>query len=167
MPSRVMRSRIAGHSSSMKRLRSPSRSRTRARGDEQADAAPDVDQAFVLESLVGLGDRQRVRLLLGGKRTNRGKGVAVTEFAGEDCVGDRLRGGGRKRAFRGSCEASCCGNTAARMCKVNLLAASISRTICARSGRGRSSSSRSGLPMKMKPAMRSPGRAKAALTIGE
>ena len=53
-----MRSRIAGHSSSTKRLRSPSRRRAPGAGrNEQPDAAADGHQAFVLKTLIGLGDR--------------------------------------------------------------------------------------------------------------
>src|SRR5690348_9599497 len=45
----------------------------RTRGDEHADAAFHDDQAFVLEALIGLGDRQRVRLLFRSQRSNRRK----------------------------------------------------------------------------------------------
>ena len=86
-----MRSRITGHSLVMKVSRSLVRSRAAAPGsDEHADTALHHDQAFVLESLIGLGDRQRVGTLFGGKRTDRGKGVAVAISAGKDCVGDHL-----------------------------------------------------------------------------
>ena len=64
--------------------------RPRARRDEQADPALDRYQAFVLESLVGLGDSERVCRLLRGKGAHRRQRVAVLVAAGEDGVGDRL-----------------------------------------------------------------------------
>src|SRR5436190_12029387 len=64
--------------------------RTGARGDEHADSALDDNQPFILESLVGLGDGQRVRLFLRGERADRRQRVAVAIFPGEDGVGYRL-----------------------------------------------------------------------------
>ena len=46
--------------------------------------------AFVLEALIGLGDGQRIGLLLGGERADRGQRIAVAIFSGEDRVGDDL-----------------------------------------------------------------------------
>src|SRR6185437_7436421 len=58
--------------------------------DEHADAALDHDQPLVLESLIGLGDGQRIGLLLGGEGADGGKRIAIAVRAGEDRVGDRL-----------------------------------------------------------------------------
>src|SRR5436190_8200825 len=58
--------------------------RTGARGDEHADSALDDDQPLVLESLIGLGDGKRIRLLLRGERANRWQRVAVAIFPGKD-----------------------------------------------------------------------------------
>ena len=86
-----MRSRIAGHSLVMKRFAlAGAEPRRRAGSDEHADTALDDDQAFVLESLICLGDRQRIGALFGGKRTDRGKGVAIAISAGKDCIGNHL-----------------------------------------------------------------------------
>ena len=54
------------------------------------DAALHDDQALVLEALVGFGDGERVRLLFSSKRAHRRQRVAIAEFTGEDCIGDRL-----------------------------------------------------------------------------
>ncbi len=63
-----MRSRMVGHSLEMKSVRWALRSFAGgARGDEHADAALDDDEAFVLETLIGFGDRQRVGALFGGQ----------------------------------------------------------------------------------------------------
>ena len=162
-----MRSRIAGHSSSMKRLRSPSRSRARAPGaTNRPTPRRTVDQTFVLESLIGLGDRQRVRLLLGCERANRRQAGRRHEICRRGLRRQSSRGGGRRLAFRGSCEASCCSNTAARIVGQSTggvpflddLRQIGTRPLFEFAVR---------LPMKMKPAMRSPGSQKAALTIGE
>ena len=116
MPSRAMRSRIAGHSSSMKRPRSPSRSRARAPGaTNRPTPRLDNDQPFVLETLISLGDGQGVRLLLGGKRADRRQADRRREIGRRGSHRRSSRGGERKRAFRGACEASCCSNTAARI----------------------------------------------------
>ena len=91
MPRRLIRAWISGHSSLRKRLRSESpQSRSGARSDEHADAALHDDQALVLESLICLRHGQRVRLLLRGERTDRGEGIAVAEFSGENRIGDGL-----------------------------------------------------------------------------
>jgi hypothetical protein len=76
MPSRVMRSRIWGHSCS-RNVSVPSRATCRPRlADEHADAALDADQPVGLELLVGLGHGQRIGALLGGERAHRGQHVA-------------------------------------------------------------------------------------------
>ena len=64
--------------------------RARSGGNEHADAALDDDQPFILETLIGFGDGQRIGLFLRGQRADRGQGVAVGILAGEDRVGDRL-----------------------------------------------------------------------------
>src|SRR6185437_2651584 len=64
------------------------KARPSARRDEHADPALHDDQPFVLETLVSLGDGERIRLLLSGKRADGGQWVAVAIFAGEDRVGD-------------------------------------------------------------------------------
>ena len=62
----------------------------RAFGDEHADPALDRDQPFVLERLIGFGDRQRIRAFLRSERTHRGQHVAVEIAAVEDGVGDDI-----------------------------------------------------------------------------
>src|SRR3954470_13741045 len=54
------------------------------RQHEHADAATDLHIAVVLEALIGLGDRQRIGAMLGGKRANRGKLVPRTILAAQD-----------------------------------------------------------------------------------
>jgi hypothetical protein len=77
IPSRAIRSRICGHSSSRKTVRSAARSLSAAPfADEHADAALDADQPVGLELLVGLGDSERIGALLGGEGRDRGKHVA-------------------------------------------------------------------------------------------
>ena len=110
-----MRARISGHSSLRKRRAlGIAQPRPGAGRDEHADAALDDDQPFVLEALIGLGHGQRVGLLLGGQRADRGQRVAVGIFAGEDRVGDRLAQADVNGLFVLGVEASCCHNTAER-----------------------------------------------------
>ena len=85
-----MRATISGHSSLRKRLRSDAPSSPGTRRHEHANSAPDDYQALVLKTLVGLGDRQRVGLLLRGQCAHRRKCIPVSEFSSQDRVGDRL-----------------------------------------------------------------------------
>src|SRR6478735_7790316 len=59
-------------------------------GDEHADSALHDDEAFVLKTLVGLGNRKWVRLLICRKGSDGRKGVAVAVFPGKNRVRDRL-----------------------------------------------------------------------------
>ena len=149
MPRRAIRSRICGHSCLMKRFALGfAQAGAGAGGDEHADAALDDDQPFVLEALIGLGDGQRVGALLGGEGADRGKRVAVAEFAGEDRVGDRVAQADVNRlvAWCGYwSEASCCHNTALRDASVNRFGGTQGLTTLSSGGRGRSSSSRAGM----------------------
>ena len=64
--------------------------RVRPEVDQDADATLDHDQPIILKALIGLGDRQRIGTLFGGKCTDRGKGVAIAVSAGKDCIGNHL-----------------------------------------------------------------------------
>src|SRR6185503_2675047 len=144
-----------------------------ARSDEHADTALDDDQALVLEALIGLGHRQRIGLLLGGERADRGKRIAVGVAAGEDCVGDRLAEADVNRflvlfSYR---HAVLIQRLAG---KLNRLSSKCHRAggchglaMVSSAGRSRSSSSREQWPMKINPAIRSPGPQRARRTWSE
>ena len=139
-----------------------------AGGDEHADAALDHDQPFVLESLIGLGDGQRIGLLLGGEGADRRQRVAVAYIGRRGSRRRSFRAGGRKPAFRGAVSASCCPNTAVRdkvqAEKSTFAAAARAATRFAAAGAAAPRARVPAWPMKMKPAIRSPGPQKAART---
>ena len=61
----------------------------RAGQNEHADAAPHLDIAIVLETLISLGDGQRVGAMFGRERADRRQLVACTIFAPQDRRRDR------------------------------------------------------------------------------
>src|SRR5678815_1414922 len=75
------------------------------RRDKHPDAALDDDKAFVLKSLIGLGDSERIGALFGSKCPDRRQGVAIGKLTRQDPVCDyfpeanvnRLFVGGTKR----------------------------------------------------------------------
>ena len=134
----------------------------RAGQHEHADATPYLDIAIVLKALISLSDGQRIGAVFGGEGADRGKLVARAIVATQYARRDRAAEAEIDRAV-----------LAAKCCHGDLihhgtrLSTHQCETIAPRSGRGRSSSGRDGVPMKTKPTIRSGAAPKPSRTASD